>query len=551
MSSEPVYYLRADVKAEPLINSWYAWSFLVSPIGLALVTRNQHLRVLDSYLKAPKLHASASRNAALRGGMFVDYDGDPQHMRAFVEQTRANLAELVAFAETLESFDAAFKAGAGGVSLAQWYAQLPEVLQGRVELVYDLDHNPSIRFIEPLFYRSPLYREDLQSLRLSPLAGDARPFVLSSPRLDEGNGVTLRWPFADARWDSLFALRHTPATLSQIGALLQWDTRPEAERDLLRSLFTTQAPARSALPAPGEVRIRYFGHATVLMQSDTVSVLTDPIVSYNAEGEVARFSYADLPERIDYVLLTHNHQDHVMLETLLQLRGRIGTVVVPRGSGGRLQDLSLRQMLLAVGFPRVVELEELDTLEIPGGRILGLPFLGEHGDLDIATKLAFHVRLGGTTAIFAADSNNLDPVLYRRLAPQIGALDHLFIGMECVGAPMSWVYSPLFLRPVDRNKDQSRRLNGSDAASAWGIVEALSPQNVHVYAMGAEPWLTFISSVSYTDESPAIIESNQLIARCAAAGIAAARLYGRAEIGPATRRQPRAAARAAEPAETA
>jgi L-ascorbate metabolism protein UlaG (beta-lactamase superfamily) len=32
-----------------------------------------------------------------------------------------------------------------------------------------------------------------------------------------------------------------------------------------------------------------------------------------------------LPDVIDYVVLTHNHQDHVLLETLLQLRPFIRT----------------------------------------------------------------------------------------------------------------------------------------------------------------------------------------------------------------------------------
>lgn len=524
-------YLRADVKAEPLINAWYAWSFLVSPIGLALVTRNLHLRVLDSYLKSPKLHAQAVRNQALKGGLFVDYDGDPEHMRAFVAHSRAALADLVTLADDIVAFDTLLQAEASGDSLAAWYARLPESLRGRVELTYDINQHPRLRFIEPLFYRSDAYKPQLQSIRLSVLDGDARPFVLSSPRLDEGNGVTLHGAFADARWDALFAMRHTPVGLARFREIVGWDDLSPAARERI-STFVTTAPPPRAEAAPleaGDVELRYFGHATVLMRSNEVSVLTDPIVPYAVDG-AERYSFHDLPAHIDYVVLTHNHQDHVMFETLLQLRHRIGTIVVPRGAGGSLPDLSLKQTLEAIGFARVVELGELDSLPLPGGRILGVPFLGEHGDLDIPTKLAFHVRLGRTTALFAADSNNLDPVLYQRLAPLLGHTDHLFLGMECAGAPMSWVYGPLFAKAPERKHDQARRLNGSNAERAWDIVQTLRPGAVHIYAMGAEPWLAFISSIEYTDESEAIVESNALIARCREADIPAQRLYGRHRI---------------------
>lgn len=524
---DALVYLRPDVKAEPLINGWYAWSFLVSPVTFALVARNLHLRMLDSYLKSPKLHAQAVRNQALKGGMFVDFGGDPATMHTFVKQSRTALADLLVLADGLTSFDAQLQESADGDSLIGWYPRLPEPLRGRCELVYDRHCRPRLRFIEPLLYASPLYKPELQGFRLSPLEGDGRPFVMSSPRLEDTSSVWLQGAFAAPFWDSLFAMRHTPVSRSAFRRLVGWDRLDSGARRRLDGFVSAQAPRRAADSdvAPGAVRIRYFGHATVLMQTATTSVLTDPIVSYAQPGGIARFDIDDLPERIDYVLLTHNHQDHVMLETLLQLRHLIGCVVVPRGSNGALIDPSLRHMLQAIGFGNVIELGELDRLALPDGEVLGVPFLGEHGDLDVPSKLAYRVRLGGRACLFAADSNNLEPTLYRHLRPHIGALDQLFIGMECAGAPLSWLYGPLLGKPIERKHDQARRLNGSDAERAWAIVDALQPAEVNVYAMGAEPWLTFISSIEYTSESEAIVESDALIARCRAHGIPAARLF--------------------------
>lgn len=43
--------------------------------------------------------------------------------------------------------------------------------------------------------------------------------------------------------------------------------------------------------------------------------------------------------------------------------------------------------------------------------------------------------------------------------------------------------------------------------------------------MGLEPWLGYISSISYTDKSKPIIESDKLIDECQKIGIGAEKLY--------------------------
>jgi L-ascorbate metabolism protein UlaG (beta-lactamase superfamily) len=278
------------------------------------------------------------------------------------------------------------------------------------------------------------------------------------------------------------------------------------------------------------MRIRYFGHATLLFQTREVAILTDPVVSYEYDNGIPRYSFRDLPDRIDYVLLTHAHQDHVMFETLLQILHRVGTVVVPKNSGGHLADPSLKLMLESVGFRSVVECDEMQEIPVPGGAVTGLPFFGEHGDLHIRSKLAYHVRLSRSSAVCAADSNNLDPDLYRNVRSAVGPADVVFIGMECAGAPMSWLYGPLFTKMVDRGMDQSRRLNGSNFERGLPLVDAFSPSQVYVYAMGQEPWLGFISSIAYTETSEPIVESGKMVAECRRRGLTAERLYGQKEI---------------------
>lgn len=219
-----------------------------------------------------------------------------------------------------------------------------------------------------------------------------------------------------------------------------------------------------------------------------------------------------------------------MFETLLQLRHKIGEIIVPKNSGGGLADPSLKHILSNIGFKRVREIDEMESIEVEGGHIIGLPFLGEHADLNIRTKIAHLVSLKGKSILCAADSNNVQPKLYEHIHELIGDVDVVFIGMECDGGPLSWLYGPLLTRPLSRKHDQSRRLDGSDYEKAMKIVDRLKPRQVYVYAMGQEPWLTYLTSIKYTEESRPIVESNKLVEACRSKGLESERLFGHKEI---------------------
>ena len=107
-----------------------------------------------------------------------------------------------------------------------------------------------------------------------------------------------------------------------------------------------------------------------------MSILVDPVISYKDSRGVERYIHADLPDTIDYVLVTHSHQDHIMFETLLQLRHKIRNLIVPKASGSDRVDPSLKLILETIGFPSVHEIDEMGRIEISEGEIVGLPFLG-------------------------------------------------------------------------------------------------------------------------------------------------------------------------------
>ena len=527
MVAQDKFYLRQNIQVEPLVDRWYAWPHLIPPATAARNMTGRHSRIMDSYISSPQLHANAVKNPKMLGGPFIDYAGQRvDEIRELRRKTQEERKQLMELSNAITALDELLRNNAKGHSLHPLYAKVPDPLKGYVELFYDLNNQPSFRLIEPLLYKS-YYDRTLQSFMLQTLTGDNRPFILSTPRLDEDNILHLHKSFDHPSIDRLFKLKDSPAPWHEIKEMLEiQDTQDE----LMRSFLTTDPPPRYAPYTGPGMRWRYFGHACILVETEGVSILVDPVLSYTYESDISRYTYLDLPDSIDYVLITHNHQDHVLFETMLQLRHKIKNIVVPRNGNGRLQDPSLKHLLNHCGFNNVIEMSEFDDLRAGAITITGLPFFGEHADLDISTKMAWHVRIADRTLLFVADSCNIEPETYELIHREIGDVEVLFIGMECDGAPLSWLYGPLLTQRVERAIDESRRLSGSNCAQGMRMIEAFNCQEVYVYAMGQEPWLNYIMSIKYTEQSRPIVESNQLIAACRERGIIAERLFGEKQI---------------------
>ena len=100
-----------------------------------------------------------------------------------------------------------------------------------------------------------------------------------------------------------------------------------------------------------ELRVTLINHSTVLLQQSGSHILTDPIWSERASPLTSigprrhrkpGVRWEDLP-RIDTVLLSHNHYDHLDLATLRRLADRgQSRFIVPAGVGRLLRSQSIR-----------------------------------------------------------------------------------------------------------------------------------------------------------------------------------------------------------------
>lgn len=538
MSRERLYRLASSTVIEPLVGRWSAWSYLISPVPASLHLVNYQMKTIQSYLDDPAAHVKAAADPEFIGGPFIEAPPSRAgEIKSLLEDERRQGARIE-FANQITEFQNWLVAQAKGQCLEPYYELIADCLRGYVELVYDYYNRPSVRFLESLLYESEYYDRSLQSFRIWRMERDqTRPFFMSTPRLREPADVEWVMPFDDARVDNLFKLDAAPKPLGFIRELL--GLMPADDERLLPMLSQQPAVAPQKWTEP-TIRIRYFGHACVLVEWNGLSVLTDPFISaVPSQQGISRFTFADLPERIDYALITHNHQDHFALEALLRLRHRIEHLVVPKSYGLLYGDISLKLMAQKLRFKNVIELDSMESIRLPEGEIIAVPFLGEHGDLAHA-KTAYVVRVRDEQMLFAADSDFLESRIYEKVRKQLGSIRTVFLGTECVGAPLTWVCGSLFPKKLDYRDEQTRRFHGCDSKAAMSLLETVNAERIYNYAMGLEPWVAHLLGLALSDDSPQFKESEKLLAKARGRGMLwAERLFGKREMyidaTPATR----------------
>lgn len=528
MTLPTLYRLADHVVIEPLVASYPAWWCTFSPMPAALHLAGYQLPALRSFIRSPKTHRKAARDPALSGGPFVNLEDEQvPWVKELLATLEREFAGEVRLAADYWEFVAKLFARGEGQTLEPLYAELPDSMRGFVELVYDYHARPFLRLDEGMLYASDAFKTHLQSLRLFVLERHAeRPFYMSTPRPPSDKEIDWPIPFDDERTKILLELDTVPRSLEEIRSAMAGATNLE----LLESMLVpaTPRPARATV-TEGDVRIDYVGHACVLLETADFSVLVDPFISPPArsDADAHQTSFHDLPERIDVAVITHAHPDHLAFEALLRLRGRVDTLVVPKNFAVAVGDVSLRHLGRHLGFKRVVDLETLETMDLPGGgKLTATPFYGEHGDILHGNKASFLVRTNGRSVLFAADSTCLDTDVFKRLRERYGVIDTVFMNTEINGAPISWPFDALFPKGRNTKLEKTRVCRGSNAEEGLAMLSTLGARRLYNYAMGLEPWLERIVGPASSPTSPRMLESDRLLTNARAMGIEAVRLEG-------------------------
>lgn len=93
--------------------------------------------------------------------------------------------------------------------------------------------------------------------------------------------------------------------------------------------------------------IVWLGHSSYYLQTDGKKILIDPVFSENASPVPdTNTAFAgsniyqpdDIPDDIDYLLITHDHWDHLDYPTLDALKSKVKQVITPIGVGSYLEQ---------------------------------------------------------------------------------------------------------------------------------------------------------------------------------------------------------------------
>ncbi|MDR1462429.1 MAG: MBL fold metallo-hydrolase [Azoarcus sp.] len=202
-----------------------------------------------------------------------------------------------------------------------------------------------------------------------------------------------------------------------------------------------------------DVAITFVGHATFLIQTPTANILTDPMWSGRASPvqwlghvrvRVPGIAFDDLP-RIDLILMSHNHYDHLDKDTLLKIRRKFSPkVIVPTGD---------KALVESIGFTDVRELDWWDDVQIdPLLKITFAPTQHSSArglfDRDKSLWGSYMIQSGDSRIYFGGDAGYSKH--YKDIGIRLGAPDVSLLG---IGAyEPQWFMKPMHMNPMEAVK---------------------------------------------------------------------------------------------------
>jgi len=251
----------------------------------------------------------------------------------------------------------------------------------------------------------------------------------------------------------------------------------EQEAHLMPHVPPEYAPAHE--PNSDDVLITWIGHSTFLIQYQGINLLTDPILSQRASPisfagpkrlVPLPLKFKDLPP-IDFILISHNHYDHLDLETV-QLFGNSTRYLVPL----KLKHWFIEQDIDA---DKVIEFDWWDSVHFGHVEITATP--SQHWsarslfDRNKTLWAAWHIQIADFSLWFAGDTGYND-IQFKEIGEYFEQID---LGLIPIGA-----YAPRwFMKAQHVNPEEAVKIHQDINARQsigmhWGTFQ-LSAEKMH------------------------------------------------------------------------
>jgi L-ascorbate metabolism protein UlaG (beta-lactamase superfamily) len=148
-------------------------------------------------------------------------------------------------------------------------------------------------------------------------------------------------------------------------------------------------------------QLTWVGHATVLIETGSLNILTDPVLGPKIGPIQRRGPLVPIETgAVDVVLISHQHHDHLDLPSLRALPGST-QLIVPAGAGG---------LLRGNGFRQVTELSAGEAVEVRGVTFEAVPAVHDGRRVPVGTgPPALGYRISGQPSIYFAGDTDLYP----------------------------------------------------------------------------------------------------------------------------------------------
>ena len=203
-------------------------------------------------------------------------------------------------------------------------------------------------------------------------------------------------------------------------------------------------------PQAERAQVTWVGHSTTLIQYRGYNILTDPILSQRASPlsfagprryTQPALSMAQLP-RIDFVVISHNHYDHLDAETVTAIGDRAVWLV----------PLGLKQWFLDRGVPadRVVELDWWEQRTFGDATFVATPAQHFSGrslwDYMETLWSSWVIRVHELDVWFGGDTG-YNPVQFKKIGERHGPFE---LGLIPIGAfEPRWFMKPMHVNPAE------------------------------------------------------------------------------------------------------